>query len=748
MKKWKNTLKAVAGGSCAMLLLGGILFLGGCGQDRGGPKEAPTGNQEDMDAEDGGEALEIGEHQVYAETLVTLPDEVEQPYDIGEADGQVLLVSGQGLYGSGDQGDSWVKIDSFPASDCSAAAIGPSGEVAWCSGEGVVTLWKTDRFAAELHPDFPEGKNCYKMEFLSADKLLLMDTGSNLYVLDTAADKITGTIMADNGYHLLAGAVDEKILVWNLNGGVQIYDENGENPQPCEMAEQLFESVERDGLGADSIGVLAGDLDHGGFFFAGIQGLFHYTLGGSVTEQLLEGGQSAMGDNNYRIANLLPLVEGSFLVLYLDCKDLTYSLRRYTRRTAEELENQAELTLYTLYDNAMLRQELNVLMQQNPDYTIFVEVGVTGENGVTAEDAIKTLNTEIMAGKGPDLILLDGMAVEPYIEKGILADLSQVLEQVDEEEGIARNITDAFAVQDGIYAVPARFTMPLMAGAQTDIDGITDLESLADCVGRLKGENPELSSILGMYGRTYLETLFEICAPAWIKEGGVDQEGLKEFLETAKEMQDIQQEGIGDADIQTVVEHGDRYNIDSYDSELELTSCVENDWQKLALFSSKSLNFSMGMLVNGLAFDFAKGQSSHVFIPREIIAVNGAGDQAEQARGFVHDFLSSASQSQFVLEDKAYPVNKIAMKGEMENELNAGDRLESWLEGTDATEEEVRTGLEKLLEMMGELDTCAVNDDILRDIVLEHGMNYLNGQESLEQAVNTIVQGLELRMAE
>ena len=49
------------------------------------------------------------------------------------------------------------------------------------------------------------------------------------------------------------------------------------------------------------------------------------------------------------------------------------------------------------------------------------------------------LNTEIMAGTGPDVLLLDGISEDTYIERGMLENLSGVLK----DEDILPNIKDA-----------------------------------------------------------------------------------------------------------------------------------------------------------------------------------------------------------------------------------------------------------------------------------------------------------------
>ena len=56
---------------------------------------------------------------------------------------------------------------------------------------------------------------------------------------------------------------------------------------------------------------------------------------------------------------------------------------------------------------------------------------MSGDDGVTRTDALKTLNTEIMAGKGPDILILDGISSETYVEQGMLEDLSGILKAAD-----------------------------------------------------------------------------------------------------------------------------------------------------------------------------------------------------------------------------------------------------------------------------------------------------------------------------
>ena len=86
------------------------------------------------------------------------------------------------------------------------------------------------------------------------------------------------------------------------------------------------------------------------------------------------------------------------------------------------------------------------------------EVGTSG--GASAEDALRTLNTELVAGKGPDVLILDGMPLQSFIDKGVLAELSQVISA----DGLIPQVVDPMRTDGKLYAVPTRFTVPGKAG--------------------------------------------------------------------------------------------------------------------------------------------------------------------------------------------------------------------------------------------------------------------------------------------
>ena len=116
---------------------------------------------------------------------------------------------------------------------------------------------------------------------------------------------------------------------------------------------------------------------------------------------------------------------------------------KYTYSPDTPAEPDTELTVYSLLDNSYIRQVAAIFQKKYPDIYLSLEVGMTGEDGMTTTDALKTLNTEIMAGNGPDVMILDGIPEDTYIEKGMLADISSILDKAEKEDGILDNIQGA-----------------------------------------------------------------------------------------------------------------------------------------------------------------------------------------------------------------------------------------------------------------------------------------------------------------
>ncbi len=93
------------------------------------------------------------------------------------------------------------------------------------------------------------------------------------------------------------------------------------------------------------------------------------------------------------------------------------------------------LTVYSLKRNDLIIDMISEFQDQYPDIELIYETGEGADGSITMSDRIRALNARILAGDGPDVLLLDGLPVDSYIEKGILEDLTTVLGSEKETRG-------------------------------------------------------------------------------------------------------------------------------------------------------------------------------------------------------------------------------------------------------------------------------------------------------------------------
>ncbi|MFR9190676.1 MAG: extracellular solute-binding protein, partial [Anaerotruncus massiliensis (ex Togo et al. 2019)] len=165
-------------------------------------------------------------------------------------------------------------------------------------------------------------------------------------------------------------------------------------------------------------------------------------------------------------------------LLYADGMDRT--LMNYTYSADTPTVPDKELRVFSLRDNKTIRQAMGLFQRQNPDVHVVYDVALTGADAVTASDALRTLANELLAGKGPDLLVLDGMPIDSYVEKGVLLDLSEPVGGKTASGEWLKAEAESFKTADGrIYAVPARFSVPVIL-ADEEAARAKDLTALTD----------------------------------------------------------------------------------------------------------------------------------------------------------------------------------------------------------------------------------------------------------------------------
>ena len=400
------------------------------------------------------------------------------------------------------------------------------------------------------------------------------------------------------------------------------------------------------------------------------------------------------------------------------------------KQNEQTKKEDAVLRLYTLKENENLWQSAKLFMEKYPKYPVVIEVGISEEDGKTVSDAIRSLNTEIMA----DIILMDGLPIEDYIEKGGLEDLSDMMESVKENgEEFFENVLSSYEKGEKVYAIPSRFSVPIIIGKE----GAVTPEEVKTLSGTLKTRTEE--QIKGI-ARNATKSIPLLLLTFWndiiSEESVVDQEALSTFLEEARMLFDASEIDLelpyysGDAGV-TMAFQKDILSVDEMDM-----------GQTLAQLESVSAN-------SPVFYDYLNSESGKKFIPKWIFGITASSEKKEAAKAFLSYFLSSENMDQY---DWTLSVNKTSFRktlpiSETKEQMTVMYPEQDSAEGIRIQKLNAEEA-EEFVNFLSEADTKIAVEQALFEEILTQAEHYVYGEESLESAVNAIVEKVEIYQAE
>ena len=579
------------------------------------------------------------------------------------------------------------------------------------------------------------------LKFLGSDQLLIKDIRDNIYQVSIADGSIKQTYEFDGSVESHQCFVAGKTMVIQTSTETLLYDtETGEQKQ---AEEALRKAVSENGA------FTVTDTTDNGESIYGLSrgGLYHYKFGGSVLEQLIDGTMNSLGGPSFYANALTMLDEQNLLVAANDDnsgKPGGMVLLKYTYSPDTPAKPDKELKVYSLYNNKELRQAISSFQKEHADIYINYEVAMSEESGMTVSDALKTLTTEIMAGKGPDVLVLDGMPVETYMEKGILKDISSVVTEGNYFESILKAWEDE---QGQLCAIPARFKIPVIqASGQYFTEDFDELTQKAGC---LAGQHPD----------EIIRKFWYTCGTAWKKDDNTLDEGkITEFLTKLKNAY-----GEYDSSVENVstdvgfAEEGKEVSMANRDSISQGVFDVAFGDIKVnvGLLGGYDMDYILAAnkkLGDG-DYGHMPGQAENVFVPAMIMGISSKSTQPEAAEEFVKFLFTPQAQKffqggGFAVEKDAFRTTNDGHEYEGKEGLvgvgGAGmDRILDY-ELKPRTEEEMK----KFTELAESLTTPSLQDEVIRDAVVEQGEKVLKGELSPEEAAGAIMQKVNLYLAE
>lgn len=411
-------------------------------------------------------------------------------------------------------------------------------------------------------------------------------------------------------------------------------------------------------------------------------------------------------------------------------------------------EGKTTLKVWGLDTDSKVDKYLTSYMADNPDVRVVIENGISSGSGESAKasptEALKQLNTELLAGGGPDILIMDDMDAASYIELGLLEDISPLIE---EAEGLLPAVTQASRYEkDGkLYAMPAGISLLVEAartGAQVDFtDSETFLQSL-------EGQNLNtalwFSNIMAYWYRTEIDPLIQ-------KEGKIDRSRLKDFYETLNRYEDYEPED----DVPRAFFNYDNMTVNPLDEYWNIIYGTE--------FFSKEGRHKVDAAVDylhyiksvqelchyqregALQFHFRQNDRGYLYIPMINAAINKNSKNKALAEEYVK-YLFSEDGQKLVRENGMLPVNGKITMDEM-NQKQPDTFYRNGQEGVEVSAFKDRD-IAQISRAFENLSQPLSADASVMEIIMTGAAGYINGELSLDQALDSAMNKLDIYLAE
>lgn len=489
--------------------------------------------------------------------------------------------------------------------------------------------------------------------------------------------------------------------------------------------------------------------EDGSFYIVSKKGLYRYVMGGNMVEQLIDGYACRLGNPSYNVSSVICDADGSFLISYEEGVLMRY---RYDPEAVNEITS--TLKIYSLTENDTLSQIISEYKMKNPTVQVDYEVGI--RRGITYDDALKNLTTEVLSDNAPDVMMLDGLDIDNYIEKNMLLDLTDSEVLWNPDNVLLDNVAKWNSNDSGLYSVACKFEVPIIIAWQEDMERIGSLSDFADVIEeKYDGDlyNPEGYVTYFLSAGDIIDTAFALVGDNAVTENGIDKNAMIQML---RDCAKIYQEG------------DDRYVESKVALEYEESRAPNERWgirpagrslyildgaAVIASGTTRGFDTDLNLITSlntensDIAYRYGLNDESNTFIPKCNLGICTAGDNIDEAQHFIAAAISENVQN--VENYDGFPVNKNSLqkfydKNQDKDYYKAmGTSLTTvhakWMNDKEVAE--FQSTIEKLSEPV-------ILDTMTHDIIIDVGTKCLEGSLTPEEAADEIARQLDLRMKE
>ena len=424
--------------------------------------------------------------------------------------------------------------------------------------------------------------------------------------------------------------------------------------------------------------------------------------------------------------------------------NLYFLQKEQTKKTEKDKTDTGKntvLKIYSLKENSMIRSSLAFFRREHTDISINYTVGYTGEDGFSVSDAIRKLNTEIMADEGPDIIVLDNLPVEEYISKGVLEPVTDIVNEKKDE--IFFNMIEGYNKESEIFCVPTTFRIPVIIGNSE----VVSAESSKAVIDQMEQqESPVLTRQDFPYAAMYMFVTSDM-----VEKDGMNEEKLTAYyndLLRLKETGNVTDKIVGESDYsmnQTV-------DIFPY-GESDVPSDIYFGEAKAGVgqiaYADSYIKLNSARKQADIQFDYLNKSGGNYYIPTEVLGINSRSSYKDAAKEFLSLYLTEEVQNTNTM---GFSINRNSMRNSaavtdspqyystIYKNLEDTSGLDLYTLSTDEFNE--------LLQFVELADTPVRVDAVVTETVMEQADKILYEGLDVQTAVKTVCDKINLYLKE
>lgn len=246
---------------------------------------------------------------------------------------------------------------------------------------------------------------------------------------------------------------------------------------------------------------------------AGLEKTLLFNSGNSVYEFDCETGEKEYlfdwldsDINGNYVDSMETLEDGRIFVRINDWENGSAQLLVLTKTPVAEVAVREEIVVAVMYPDSKIQSAAVNYNKSNDQYHVTLRQYLNyddltyGENSNYEQvmaDSLTRLNNDLTSSNAPDIVLIDGLAIDKYASKGVFEDLSPYLENssVLDREDFFESILEAGTRNGKLITIPKNFQLATLAGKKS-IVGDREGWTMKDLM-RLKEQYPDAELLQG-----------------------------------------------------------------------------------------------------------------------------------------------------------------------------------------------------------------------------------------------------------